>query len=106
VKVYVPTASLPLGVKVPVQVMVSPLGAPQLAALKEPPLNPMPPNETSAAVGGVPAPVHDRSAVIRRTPSSRSLHCSGSLRLRDGRRDAVTVWTNDPLLGLWFVSPR
>ena len=64
VKVYVPTASLPLGLKVPVQVMVSPLGAPQLAALKEPPLNPMPPNETSAAVGGVPAPVHDRSAVI------------------------------------------
>jgi len=63
VKVYVPTASLPLGVKVPVQLIVSPLGAPQLAALKEPPLNPTPPKETSAAVGGVPAPVHDKSAV-------------------------------------------
>ena len=46
------------------QVMVVPLGAPQLVAFRSCPLGPLPPMVTSLAVGAAPFPVHDNTAVI------------------------------------------
>jgi hypothetical protein len=53
---------LVLGVYVAAQVIVSPLGDPQLVAPYVP--LPLPPIVTFAAVGAVPLPAHDNTAVI------------------------------------------